>query len=119
MVPHWLKPTGPWLCQNPVRNYNPAIVSDHLIVDMNTILMQIRGLPNGHNFSDFELAEYITELMADYYDGLSELSADNALFHIENKLRILYKYYYPDMDWLKVVAGTTRLKKYSSMLCLG
>jgi hypothetical protein len=36
------------------------------VFDMGAELMELRGLPNGHQFNDFELAEYINERLANY-----------------------------------------------------
>jgi hypothetical protein len=69
--------------------------------NMDQALMEVRGLPSGHLFNDFELEEYITERLADYEYARAEMAAEHPLFHVENELQILYRFY-PDIDWLQV-----------------
>ena len=69
--------------------------------NMDQALMEVRGLPSGHLFNDFELEEYITERLADYEYARAEMAAEHPLFHMENELQILYRFY-PDVDWLQV-----------------
>jgi hypothetical protein len=68
---------------------------------MDQALMEVRGLPSGHLFNDFELEEYITERLADYEYAKEEMPAEHPLFHMENELQTLYRFY-PDVDWLHV-----------------
>ena len=66
--------------------------------------MELRGLPNGHQFNDFELAEYINERLADYEDARKEMAAEHPDFQDypdEEQMRTLYEFY-PDIDWLQV-----------------
>jgi hypothetical protein len=67
-------------------------------------LMELRGLPNGHQFDDFELAEYINERLADYEHAREEMAAEHPDFQDyqdEEQMRTLYEFY-PDIDWLQV-----------------
>ena len=64
----------PWDIQYPVEyDFN-----------MDQALMEVRGLPSGHLFNDFELEEYITERLADYEYARAEMPAEHPLFHKEN-----------------------------------
>ena len=54
--------------------------------NMDQALMEVRGLPSGHLFNDFELEEYITERLADYEYARAEMAAEHPLFHVENEL---------------------------------
>jgi hypothetical protein len=45
--------------------------------NMDDALMEVRGLPSGHLFNDFELEEYITERLADYEYARAEMPANS------------------------------------------
>ena len=72
--------------------------------NMDDALMEIRGMPNGHQFNDFELAEYINERLADYEHAREEMAAEHPDcqdYPDEEQLRNLYRFY-PDVNWLQV-----------------
>jgi hypothetical protein len=74
------------------------------IFDMDSEFMELRGLPNGHQFNDFELAEYINKRLADYEHAREEMAAEHPEFQDypeEEQMRTLYEFY-PDIDWLQV-----------------
>jgi hypothetical protein len=52
------------------------------VFDMDAELMELRGLPNGHLFNDFELAEYINERLANYEHAREEMAAEHQIFKI-------------------------------------
>jgi hypothetical protein len=69
--------------------------------NMDDALMEVRGLPSGHLFNDFELEEYINERLTDYEYARAKMPAEHPLFHKENEFQTLYRFY-PDIDWLQV-----------------
>ena len=70
------------------------------IFDMDAELMELRGLPNGHQFNDFELAEYINDRLADYEHAREEMAAEHSDFQDypdEEQMQTLYEFY-PDVN---------------------
>ena len=81
----------PWDLEDP---------SDY-VFNMQDALEEIRCLSSGHQLSEFELAEFVHEGLAEYEHARTEMAAEHPMFHLENELKTLYRFY-PGVDWLKV-----------------